>query len=267
MDESKEPRYAPGQNPDMEAAAEPVPDLRQSPNGAGVAFGATQEPEYVTAGGPDGRSAEPDPRMGAPMLGAVTQDDPEPVEHFSRPDAGAEGDVTLIAVFEDITPAKSCAENLERRGLGAEVVMVSRRGDGPEQGERPGNVITGPGYGLSAEDQSPPRDPGMGAGVAVGATIGATVGLLAATYVHPVFGTLATTGSLLSTLAGAGIGSFLGGLTEFGTSEQQDGDDATQYAGQVRRGGVILLTRASQDEADEVRRLISVWNPLEIRVQ
>jgi hypothetical protein len=176
--------------------------------------------------------------------------------------------LTLVAVFENVVGADSCAVDLKRRRPDLEVTMVNRRDDGPEQGMTPGPVITGPGYGLSAPDQSPPKDPGMGAGVSVGATIGATAGLLAATYIIPAFGVpLVTVGPLVSTLAGAGIGTFLGGLTQYATSEQQDGDDASQYAGQVRHGGVLLVVRTTDEEAEEVRRQINLWNPLEIRVQ
>lgn len=196
-------------------------------------------------------------------LGAVTQDDPMPEGLRTYPTAGDEGDLTFVAVFEDITAAKSCADDLERRGLGVEVGLVSRRGDGPEQGLSPGNVITGPGYGASADDQSPPKDGDrLGSGVAVGATIGATAGLLAATHVVPglIYG-----GTLITTLAGAGIGSFLGGLVEYAKTD--DGDQATIYPGLVRRGGVLLLARTGRRQAEQVRRLIQVWNPLEIRVQ
>lgn len=181
-------------------------------------------------------------------------------ELFDEPTGG---DLTLVAVFEDITGAQSCANDLQRHGV--EVALLSRRSDGPEEGTRPGNVVTGPGYGLSAENQSPPRDAKMGSGVAVGATLGATVGLLAATWTIPPWGPLIAAGSLVSTLAGAGVGSFLGGLTEYATAEHQD--DASMYAGQVRRGGVLLLARVRQSQADEVRRLIGIWNPLEVRVQ
>lgn len=200
-------------------------------------------------------------------LGAVTQDDPMPVGLYSYPDAGTEGDLTFVAVFEDITAAESCANDLERRGWGVDLTVLERRGDGPEQGTRPGNVITGSDYGLSAEEQSPPRNPPMGAGVTVGATLGATVGWLATTYILPGYGPLVATGGLVSTLAGAGLGAFLGGLTQYGASEQQDGDDATLYAGQVRRGGVIVLARTFREDADKVRRVINFWKPLEIRVQ
>jgi hypothetical protein len=217
-----------------------------------------QAPE---TGGLPAPPAEPE-RPGA-TFGATAQDDPFPPALYPYPVAGEEGNLTLVAVFEDIEGAAHCAQDLERRGI--EVGIVTRRGDGPEQGTRPGNVITGPGYGLSAEDQSPPRDRPMGAGVTVGATLGATVGLLWATYFVPPVGALFATGSLISTLAGAGLGSFVGGLAEYGMTEH--GDDASVYAGQVRRGGAILLCRVGRDRADEARRLIGIWNPLEIRVQ
>lgn len=218
--------------------------------------------------GPDGRSSDPDSRIGRrPALGAVTQDDPEPQSLGTYPDTGAQGMLTYVAVFEDITGAESCMRDLERRGWNVEVGVVARRGDGPEQSTRPANVITGDNYGLSADDQSPPRNPPMGTGVTVGATIGATVGMLATYYVIPGFAPLVATGGLVSTLAGAGLGAFLGGLTEYGASEQQDGDDATLYAGQARRGGVLLLARTDREDAERVRKVLELWNPLEIRVQ
>lgn len=243
----------------MEVAAEPVPDLRRAPTG-GPAFGATQEPEYETA---DLNVPPAEPRRPGATFGATTQDDPFPPAVFPYPVAGEEGQVTLVAVFENIEHASSCARDLERRGI--ETGLLSRRGDGPEQGTRPTNVITGGDYGLSAENHSPPNDRPMGAGVSVGATIGATAGLFAATYLFPPIGGLFATGSLISTLTGAGLGSFLGGLFEFGMTES--GDDASIYADQVRRGGAILLVRVDGEKADATRRLIGVWNPLEIRVQ
>jgi len=181
------------------------------------------------------------------------------------PDTSDEGDQTFVVIFTNIDQAESCSVDLRRRGIALEVNMVARRGDGPEQGLRPGNVITGPGYGASATKDSPPRDKPMGAGVAVGATIGATVGLLAATYVIPPIGPVAGTPTLISTLIGAGIGSFLGGFAEYGSSEKQD--DATVYPGTVRKGGVILLIRTTTEKAELVRQIIEFWSPQEIRVQ
>lgn len=235
------------------------PQLRRGPAG-GPAFGATQEPEYETTGLP---AAPAEPQRPGGAFGATTQDDPFPPSLYPYPVDGEKGLVTLLAVFENIDHATSCAKDLERRGM--EVGVVTRRGDGPEQGTRPANVITGPDYGLSAENHSPPKDRPMGAGVSVGATIGATTGLLAATWVIPPVGAVFATSSLVSTLIGAGLGSFVGGLVEYGTTEH--GDDASIYAGQARRGGAILMTRVDGDQADEVRRLIGIWNPLEIRVQ
>jgi hypothetical protein len=254
MTERHEPSVAPGQ----ELTLHPGDEV----NGAAV-LAERMERERPRA---DGRTAEPVGRVGVkPAQGAVTQDDPTPSGFDTYPDQGAEGSLTFVAVFENITGAEACADDLKRRNLAVEVGMVARRGDGPEQGLRPGNVITGEGYGHAAGNESPPKDPGMGGGVAVGATIGATAGLLAATYVIPPFGALVATGSLVSTLAGAGIGSFLGGLTEYGFAEK--GDDASLYAGEVRQGGVLMLVRTDRGEADRVRHLIELWRPLEIRVQ
>lgn len=215
----------------MEMATEPVPDLRRSPVGGG-----------------DVGAAQYDPFMAS---------------HYPYPVEGNEGDLTLVAVFEDAEGAGHCARDLERRGF--EVGLVTRRGDGPEQGIRPGNVITGPGYGLSAPNQSPPRDRPMGGPVAVGATLGGTAGLFWATYFIPPLAAPFATGSLVSTLIGAGLGAFVGGLFDYGAREKQD--DASMYAGQVRHGGAIVLARVTEERADEARRLIGIWNPLEIRVQ
>lgn len=260
MPEHREPTVAPGQ----ELTLHPGDPVR----GAELLEDASRRHD-TDRGAFDGRDNARDviDANDQPALGAVTQDDPMPMGLNTYPDDGDEGDLTFVAVFEDITPAHSCAQDLERRGWGVEISVLERRGDGPEQGTRPANVITGPGYGLSAENQSPPRNSRMGAGVTVGATLGATVGWLATNYVLPGFPPLVATGGLISTLAGAGVGAFLGGLTEYGTSEQQDGDDATLYAGQVRRGGVLLLARTSEQNADHVRRAIEFWQPLEIRVQ
>ncbi|MDF2631221.1 MAG: hypothetical protein K0R39_5052 [Symbiobacteriaceae bacterium] len=175
------------------------------------------------------------------------------------------GDLTYVAVFEDLTGARSCADDLERRGWDLEITLLPRREDGPEQGTRPGNVITGRGYGLSAENQSPPRNIPMGSGVVVGATLGATVGWLTANYVLPGFAPLVATGGLIATLTGAGVGAFLGGLSQYTVADQQD--DATLYAGQARRGGVIMLVRIDEEDAERVRKALEFWEPLEIRVQ
>lgn len=217
-------------------------------------FAAAQEPEWEAGG-----IAR---REGRPADGAVVQDDPSPLYGNAVTDTpDAEPDyMTLVAVYEDISGADSARDELARNGF--DVQAVGRRGDGPEQGTKP--IITGPGYGLSAPDESPPQgDNRLGSGVAVGATLGGTVGLLAATWFIPPVGTWVQTAPLISTLAGAGLGSMLGGMVEFGTSEQQ----GTNYAGQARRGGVMLVTRVPLMDADEARQILNRWGALEIRVQ
>jgi hypothetical protein len=218
------------------------------------AFAAVQEPEW--------ESTEPARREGRPTAGAVTQDDPDPQYGDSvtpYPEATT-GYLTLAGFYEDLGGADSARAELERKGF--VVQAVGRRGDGPEEGTNP--IITGPGYGLSAPDQKPPEGgERLGSGVAVGATIGGTIGLLSATYFIPGVGSPATPGPLLSTLAGAGLGSMLGGMFEFGTSSS----DATLYAPQAGRGGVILMVRTRHQDADEARAILNRWGPLDLRVQ
>lgn len=217
-------------------------------------FAAVQEPEWAA-----GEIAH---REGRPADGAVVQDDPSPVYGNAvteSPETSVDY-MTLIAVYEDITGADSAQSELASHGFA--VQAVGRRGDGPEQGTPP--IVTGPGYGLSAQDQTPPQDEKrLGSGVAVGATVGGTIGLLAATWFIPPQGTWVQTAPLISTLAGAGLGSMLGGMVEFGTTEQQ----STLYAGQARRGGVIVLARVHKQDADEARQILDRWGALEIRVQ
>lgn len=216
-------------------------------------FAAVQEPEW--------EAGEIARREGRPADGAVVQDDPEPqYGNAVSPDAMDSNEhLTLLAVYEDLTGADSARDELQRQGFA--VQAVARRGDGPEQGTPP--VVTGPGYGLSARDENPPAgQERLGAGVAVGATVGGTLGLLASTYVFPMAGPMVATGPLISTLAGAGLGSMLGGMIEYGATDK----DSTVYAGQVRRGGVILLARVHQQDADEARAVLNRWGALEIRV-
>ena len=99
--------------------------------------------------------------------------------------------------------------------------------------------------------------------MAVGASIGGTVGLLATTWIVPPIGAaLQGVGPLVSTLAGAGLGAFLGGLMQASVNES----DATLYPGQVRLGGVLLAARVRREQAEEAQRVLQRYEPLEVRV-
>lgn len=176
---------------------------------------------------------------------------------------------TLVAVFQNADAAADAAGAIRQRGLAEEVRLLSRRQDGPEQGNPP--VITGPGYGLSAPSGNPPGGEDFGAGAAVGATLGGTAGLLASTYFIPPLGTLTGAGPMVSTMVGAGIGSLLGGLVEHGAAERPGGlanneRDALNYAGTVRIGGVLLVAVCREGQAAACRDALRARGPLELRL-
>lgn len=168
---------------------------------------------------------------------------------------------TLIAVYENAEAAGQAVRAVQERGLAREVTVLGRRQDGPEQGTNP--VITGPGYGQSAPEMSPPEgEPGLGRGAAVGATLGGTLGMLASTYVVPGVGPLTQAAPLVSTLVGAGVGSFLGALIQSGAAEDTE---ATLYAGTVRLGGVLVAAVCEPDRVAECRAALEGWGALELR--
>jgi len=182
------------------------------------------------------------------------------------PDGFADGRMTLVAVYEHVEHAYAARRDLVGRDLDPAPLLLSRRDDGPEQGTNP--VIVGEGYGVSAMMDDNVDDPPAGreridSAVAVGATIGGTVGLLATTYIVPGVGTvLAGVGPLASTLAGAGLGAFLGGLVQGSINES----DATIYPGQVRLGGVLVATRVRREQAEAARAVLQRYLPLEVRI-
>lgn len=145
--------------------------------------------------------------------------------------------ITLLAGFTDPSQAQACAADLETHGVPAAVLLP--RADGQES---------------PAPDETTPTESALGGGVAMGATLGATAGLLAASYLVPGVGELVGSASLVTTLAGAGIGSFLGGL-------YTQGADGNREGGAVK---AVVLVRVNPDEEAEVRRMVERWKPANI---
>ena len=158
------------------------------------------------------------------------------------------GEVGVVAVFADERAALGCAQALEDRG-----VSVIWEPLGAEAGEPHAKEASDQVSGR-ASDQT--KDRPMGGPVVLGATIGATVGFLAASYLVPTVGAAFATGSLLTTLAGAGLGTFFGSMAQIG---------AAGAGGRTQQSRVRLTVRARPEEADAVRQLIQRWNPLEVR--
>jgi hypothetical protein len=156
----------------------------------------------------------------------------------------------LVAIFPDANAADDCAQDLRRQGLEVAVRMLNPGAAGQEAGAQAGAQV-------------PPRR--LGGRVTLGATLGATAGLLASTFVIPEAGTGVP--EILTTILGAGVGSYLGRQSQAQGGEQQAQPAGTDAAQVVRRNGVLLVARADADQADSVRKRIMGWNPVEVRVQ
>jgi hypothetical protein len=150
---------------------------------------------------------------------------PEPQPQWIVPagDEGAEP-LTVIARFAERQAADACAEDLRQHGIEVSLHQKTR-------------------------SQAASR---LNNGVAMGAGLGATAGLMAASILFPPFSAAFATGSLVSTLAGAGLGSLLA--------------DMMQGRAPGAAPEVFLVIAVEQERVDLVRRLIVPWQPLEIRV-
>jgi len=142
--------------------------------------------------------------------------------------------VTMVAYFQSAEEAQACAQDSRWQGLEAAVALVS-----PSQ--RPEEVL----------------DPGLSNGVVLGATVGATAGMLAASYFLPgLSGPLINASPLFTTLAGAGLGTFVVGLSERqGPGEPDVG----------RPTGVAVQVNPRQAAAAE--RVLRDWGPKGLQVK
>lgn len=193
--------------------------------------------------------------------------------------------VTLVAHFPDRARAAACVDDLQHHGVEAALAVrqeggqeLSDGGVGTEvETEAAGDAVlagaddlggtqaVGDTEAMGGRQTDQGSETGgpltsaasvMGPGVTVGASLGATAGLLASYLVGPV-GVAFATGSLLSTLAGASLGSMVGGLFD-------DGVGGTARARQ--RPGAVVVAQADPTNLDLVRHLVDRWRPAQIRV-
>jgi len=147
--------------------------------------------------------------------------------------------VSIVALFGDAAPARACLHNLQARGVEAAL------------------------EGVAGAEES---DSAMGRGVVLGATVGATAGFLAGTYLLPP-GAVTATGSMLATLAGAGLGSFFGNLADLGTAAHDEGQEPSDHAHEaMAEEGWRLTVQVRPEEAEDVLALIAAWGPRTVRV-
>jgi hypothetical protein len=150
---------------------------------------------------------------------------------------------TVVGLFDYYQDAERAVSELNNRGFGKTDISVAARD----------RVVQD--FVTSGKEQAVAESAGAGAvgGTAVGAIAGLLVGVgaLAIPGIGPLlaYGPLAA--AIGSTAAGAGIGAATGGLIGALVGLGIPEEDANFYAEGVKRGGVLVTVRASDERADE----------------
>jgi len=151
---------------------------------------------------------------------------------------------TVVGLFDDFESAQRAAANLERAGIPKdEISIVAGNESGKYKDYASGTGEVGKGVAG-----------GAGAGAAIGGGLGLIAGLMALAI--PGFGPVIAAGPIAAALTGAGIGAaaggLIGGLTKAGVSER----DAEYYAEGVRRGGVLVTVRTTDNLAEKAADIL-----------
>jgi stress response protein YsnF len=151
---------------------------------------------------------------------------------------------TVVGLFDDFQSAQGASERLESAGVARDNISIIA---GNESGKYEQYVS---GTGEVGKE--------TGKRAATGAAIGGGLGLLAGltALVIPGVGPIIAAGPIAAGLTGAGIGAaaggLIGGLTSAGISET----DANYYAEGVRRGGVLVMVRTTEEMADKAAEIL-----------
>ncbi len=159
---------------------------------------------------------------------------------------------TVIGLYRDMNTAQQVVRELQNSGFRREDISLVAR---DPRGE--------PAMRKADEDVTEGAMAGAGIGAALGGIGGLLVGLGALTI--PGIGPIVAAGPLATALAGAGIGAVAGGvvgaLADLGVPEQ----DAHAYAEGVRRGGVLVAVRTTDDRSRQAADVLNRHDPVDVR--
>jgi len=162
---------------------------------------------------------------------------------------------TVVGLFENYRDADRAINELYSRGFARTEISVMAR-------DRAVQEVVG------QQDRAVAESAGAGAvgGAAVGGIAGLLVGIgaLAIPGIGPVLAVGPLASAIGSALAGAGIGAAAGGvigaLVGLGIPEE----DAHFYAEGIKRGGVLLTVRTTDDRASEALNILRTSNAIDV---
>jgi uncharacterized membrane protein len=151
---------------------------------------------------------------------------------------------TVAGMFSDSSHAERALNGLRDGGFTPEQVSIIAK-----ESEDTRRIIENTEMGTAEAAGS-----GAVAGTVIGGIAGWLLGISALAI--PGIGPIVGAGIIGTTLAGAGIGAATGGLIGALTAEGIDENDAREYEGHVREGGILLTVHATSDEqASQARQI------------
>jgi len=151
---------------------------------------------------------------------------------------------TVVGLFDDFKSATNAAERLQTAGIPREDISVIAGNDSGQYKD----------YASGTGEVGKGVAGGAGAGAAIGGGLGLLAGLTALAI--PGFGPIIAAGPIAAALTGAGLGAaaggLIGGLTKAGISES----DAEYYAEGVKRGGVLVTVRTTDQLTDRASEIL-----------
>lgn len=171
---------------------------------------------------------------------------------------------TVVGVFDNFSDAQAVVRELRESGFSSDdISLIANNAKGEFA-----DYDRGHGVGSDKMDDTAEEQAGSGAvaGAGIGAAVGLLVGvgLLAIPGVGPVLaaGPIAT--ALGSTALGAGIGAAAGGLVGPLVDAGVPRPEAETYSETVRRGGTLVMVRASDDMAQKAVDIMNRHNVVDI---
>lgn len=164
---------------------------------------------------------------------------------------------TVMALYDDLTTATRVVNRLVSEGFARDKISVVAS-DASREYERQLRQID---MDVVQNDVS-----GTATGAGIGAVLGGLGGLLVGLGVIaiPGIGPVLAAGPLVAAIAGAGVGAAAGGLigalADLGVPEEEAG----YYAEGVRRGSVLVITRAYGEMADRAVEIMDEYDPVDL---
>lgn len=163
---------------------------------------------------------------------------------------------TLTHIYSDYASAERTVNDLKAAGLSdSSIGLVASNADG---WYKPGSTDVDPAHDKDRDgkdDRAEGAATGGGIGAVAGGAVGvaAGLGMLAIPGIGPVVAAGWLAALATGAIAGGATGGIIGALVESGTSKE----NAAIYAEAVRRGGVVVTAKVSDDDAGKYKAIMS----------